>query len=99
MITSPTSGSFVEGLSISLSCNSSGFPQPNITWIFNNSVTLANNQETIWLTNIGSLNSGLYHCIFQNAVGSTTSSTAVLTVYSKQNLSHNSSYVAVAYVY
>lgn len=87
MIKSPVSDSVIEGASKSFSCYSSGNPQPNITWIFNNdTLALANNQESIQLSAIGLANSGFYYCIFQNAAGVTRSSIAKLIVKSKSML-------------
>ena len=84
VLTSPVGGSHIEGTSISLSCNSSAYPQATITWTHNgNVITSANNQETLLLSNLASIDSGNYQCIFGNAAGNTTSNIAVVIVYSK----------------
>ena len=84
VLTSPVSGSHIENTSISLSCNASGYPQPNITWTHNENIIIsAYNQETLLLRNIESVNSGNYQCIFTNVAGITASNIAVINIYSK----------------
>ena len=88
MLTSPVSGAHIEGTSISLSCNCSGYPQPTITWTHNgNIITSANNQESLLRSNISLIDGGNYQCVFGNVAGNTTSNIAVVIVYSKSLLS------------
>lgn len=84
VLRSPIGGSLLQGTSQSLSCSSSGYPLPNITWIFNGNIITSNNDRAV--LRLGSLllnQTGNYQCIFKNAAGSTASSIANLIVYSK----------------
>ena len=83
MLTSPVGGSHLQGTVLSLSCNSSGYPQPNITWTFNNSVIASANQSTLLLGSTVLNHTGSYQCIFENVAGRTVSSMAHIVAYSK----------------
>ena len=87
VLTSPVGGSKLQGTALSLSCSSSGYPQPNITWTFNNTIIdSVYNHETLAIGRTELNQTGSYQCIFENAAGSTASSIANLVVYSKQLL-------------
>ena len=84
VLKAPVGGSQLQGTALSLSCSSSGYPQPNITWTFNNTIIdSVNNQAILFLGKTVLNQTGTYQCIFENAAGITASSIANLVVYSK----------------
>ena len=85
VLTSPVGGSHLQGTTLSLSCSSTGYPQPNITWTFNDTIIDSfNDQAMLVLDSTLPNQTGGYQCIFENAAGRTASSIANIIFYSKQ---------------
>ena len=70
----------LEGDNVSLICNVSGNPHPNVAWVraSDNSV-LINNSKAL-LTNINRTESGVFHCLAWNGIGANASSNISIDV-------------------
>ena len=82
----PVSRNVLAGSLVSLNCNGSGIPSPNITWLINGNPILGANQPTIRFVNVDLGKTGNYQCLFQNNAGSTISAIGTLFVYSKHQI-------------
>ena len=78
--TAPLSQQIVEGNVVTLFCNATGNPQPNITWTKRGNNIVLSSSETLILTNLTKGdNEAVYKCKVQNNLGS-DEATAVITV-------------------
>ena len=80
---SPSSGVIVEGENVTLHCNATGNPIPNITWTKDGSPTVLYQGETYSIVNIQRQVAGDYICTAWNGVGEHTNATATVTVHCK----------------
>ena len=73
----------VEGESVSLDCNATGNPAPNVTWTKdgNNSVLYQGERYTI--DNITRQQAGRYICTAENGIGSKLNATFAVIVHCK----------------
>ena len=76
----PSSKVFVEGENVTLHCNATGNPAPNITWTKDGSSTVLYQGETYSIVNIQRQATGHYTCTVWNGVGGKTNVTATVTV-------------------
>ena len=70
----------LEGSNISLHCNATGNPTPNITWTKDGSRTVLYQGETYSIVNIQRQAAGDYTCTAWNGVGEQKNATASVTV-------------------
>jgi sugar lactone lactonase YvrE len=78
--TQPASQSVQTGASVNFSVTASALPSPTYQWNFNGTVIGGATVSTFSLTNVRASDAGDYTVVVTNAVGSTTSSKASLTV-------------------
>ena len=79
----PSSKVVVEGENVTLRCNATGNPAPNITWTKDGSPTVLYQGETYSIVNIQRQAAGDYTCTAWNGVGEKTNATATVTVHCK----------------
>ena len=73
----------LEGNSLTLHCNSSGNPSPNITWNRGKSSSVLHQGNIYSIVNIHRDAAGNYTCTAWNGVGEHQNATAVVTVHCK----------------
>ena len=71
----------VEGSNLTLHCNATGNPTPNITWTKDGSSTVLYQGETYSIVNIQRQAAGDYKCTAWNGVGEQNNSTATIAVH------------------
>ena len=71
----------VEDSNITLHCNATGNPTPNITWTKDSSSTVLHQGETYSIINIKRQAAGEYKCTAWNGVGSQKNVTAAVNVH------------------
>ena len=79
----PANQTVLEGRNISLHCNATGNPTPNITWTNDDSSTVLYQGETYSIVNIQRQAAGDYTCTAWNGVGEQRNATATVTVHCK----------------
>ena len=79
----PSSKVVVEGENVTLRCNATGNPAPNITWTKDGSPTVLYQGETYSIVNIQRQAAGDYTCTAWNGVGEKTNATAKVIVHCK----------------
>lgn len=82
IVSQPTPSSTVvdQGGSVSFSLNANGTAPLNYQWKRNGSTNVGNNSSTLMISNASAADTGNYACTVSNAIGSTTSLSATLTV-------------------
>ena len=73
----------VEGENVTLYCNATGNPTPNITWTKDRSPTALHQGETYSISTIQRQAAGDYRCTAWNGVGEHTNITATVAVHCK----------------
>ena len=81
--TSPVNQVLLEGSNITLHCNATGNPAPNVTWKKDGNPTVLYQGETYSIVNIQRQAAGDYTCTAWNGVGEQKNSTAAVTVHCK----------------
>ena len=79
----PSSPVVVEGKNVTLHCNATGNPTPNITWTKDGSPTVLYRGETYSIVNIQRQAAGDYTCTAWNGVDEQRNATATVTVHCK----------------
>ena len=77
----PSSKVVVEGENVTLHCNATGNPAPNITWTKDDSFTVLHQGDTYSIINTRRQAAGDYTCTAWNGVGERTNATATVTVH------------------
>ena len=77
----PSSKVVVEGENVTLHCNATGNPAPNITWTKDGSSTVLYQGETYSIVNIQRQATGDYTCTAWNGVGGKANVTATVNVH------------------
>ena len=77
----------LEGSNITLHCNATGKPAPNITWTKDGSQTVLHHGETYSIVNIQRQAAGDYTCTAWNGVGEKANATATVTVHCELDIS------------
>ena len=93
----PANQTILEGSNITLHCNSTGNPTPNITWTKDGNLTVLYQGETYNIVNIQRQAAGDYTCTAWNGVGEQKNATATVTVHCK--LPFYCSFVAAFYLF
>lgn len=65
---------------MSLICNVSGNPQPNVAWVRARDNSLLINDSKTLLTNINRTESGVFHCLAWNGIAANASSNISIDV-------------------
>ena len=80
-----SSGNLVvlEGNNLSLQCNATGNPTPNITWTKDGSSTVLYQGETYSIVDIQRQAAGDYKCTAWNGLGEQTNATTTVDVHCK----------------
>ena len=73
----------MEGQNVTLHCNATGNPAPNITWTKDGNAVVLYQGETYTIYNIQREAAGGYTCTAWNGVDEQTNTTASITVYFK----------------
>ena len=89
--TQPQSGSVTEGDNVTLSCNASGNPVPEISWTRDGSpvssgdrrISFEAGNRQLTITNVSRADSGEYRCVADNSEGNDTSNATTLDVQCK----------------
>ncbi|CAH3163878.1 unnamed protein product [Pocillopora meandrina] len=85
----PLNATKVEGENITWSCNATGNPEPNISWIFygshinttyNPRIAFSKGRQKMTITSIIRMDSGEYQCMATNMLGNVSSRVATLDV-------------------
>ena len=72
-----------EGDSVTLFCNATGNPAPNITWIQQQSGAVLSSSEELVLAAINRSQAGSYRCYASNGIGINSTRTCSLNVFCK----------------
>ena len=83
IVTSPLSGVYNESTTVSLFCNATGNPSPNITWTKTGDSLFTYTRDTLTLTNVWRNNTGTYVCRASNGVGNVDTRNASVVVQCK----------------
>ena len=70
-----------EGNSITLHCNTSGNPAPNVTWTKDGNSTVLYHGESFTINNITRQQAGQYICTVDNGIGSKVNASVAVTVH------------------
>ena len=73
----------IEGNNVTIKCNATGNPPPNITWIKDISPLVFYQGESYDIVNIDRNSAGDYTCTAWNGVGEKANATAAVTVHCK----------------
>lgn len=76
----------VEGSNITLHCNATGNPAPNIVWIWWYTGSVLGRTEKLTLTDVDRGQTGAYLCRAWNGIGSNSTRTCSLDVYCEQKV-------------
>lgn len=76
----------VEGSNVTLHCNVTGNPLPNIVWILRYTGSVLGRSEKLTLTDVNRSQTGTYLCRAWNGIGSNSTRTCGLDVYCEQNI-------------
>lgn len=76
----------VEGSNVTLHCNVTGNPLPNIVWIWRYTGSVLGRSEKLTLTDVNRSQTGTYLCRAWNGIGSNSTRTCGLDVYCEQNV-------------
>ena len=79
----PANQSVLEGGNLTLFCNATGNPTPNITWTKDSISTVVQQGETYSIVNIQRQAAGDYKCTAWNKVGSQKTGLATVTIHCK----------------
>ena len=83
----------VEGTAMTLNCNSSGEPEPTISWTMNgspldtdgnSSISFTNDNKHLTIENVSRTDSGEYQCVATNSLGNVSSNASTLRVQCKK---------------
>ena len=75
---------FINILSnITLTCASTGYPPPSISWFKNDQLLIGRNLSFLAIPKAELTDRGFYHCVAVNSVGNATSRRAVVNFKSK----------------
>jgi len=77
----PSNATVVEGGNLTLHCNATGNPLPNITWTKDGNNTVLYCGETYSIVNIQRQGAGQYTCTAWNALGEQKNATATVIVH------------------
>ena len=80
---SPVNQVIVEGSNVTLHCNATGNPTPNITWTKDGSPTVLYQGETYSIVNIQRQAAGDYTCTAWNGADEQKNATVTVTVHCK----------------
>ena len=92
----PQNTTRIEGENVTLSCNATGNPVPNISWIgdgssvnttINSRISFSDDNKQLTITNVNRTDGGEYQCVAKNRVGSDASNAATLNVQCKTGVS------------
>lgn len=75
-----------EGRNVTLHCNATGNPTPNITWRRNGSSTVLHQGQSYIVYNINRNQAGNHICSAWNGVGNKENATITVTVHCKLKL-------------
>ena len=91
--THPEGDTVTEGDYVTLSCNATGNPAPNISWTRKGSplnaggrISFSDGEMQLTITNVHRTDSGEYQCVATNRVGKDTSNAATLNVQCKTSI-------------
>lgn len=76
-----------EGSNVTLHCNATGNPTPNITWRRNGILTVLHQGQNYIMNSINRNQAGNYFCSAWNGIGNKKNTTITVTVHCKLNLS------------
>jgi len=79
----PVNQVIVEGSNVTLHCNATGNPTPDITWTKDGSSTVLYQGETYSIVNVQRQAAGEYACTAWNGVGERKNVSATVTVHCK----------------
>ena len=77
----PANQSVLEGRNLTLYCNATGNPTPNITWTKDSNSTVLHQGETYSIVNIQRQAAGDYKCTAWNGVGAQKTALATVTIH------------------
>ena len=83
---SSTNTVVTEGSNVTLHCNATGNPIPNITWRCNANSTVLHHGQSYIMYNINRNQAGNYICSAWNGIGNKKNATVTVTVHCKLNL-------------
>ena len=82
ILVSPQNYTIIQGTTVTLTCNSSGNPQPIILWMKEGHLVLkGKGANTLTFDHIKVQDSGRYQCISSNLAGNVSSVSSFLFVY------------------
>ena len=85
-----------EGENVTLTCNATGNPEPNISWIvkwssintnYSHGTDFSKDRQEMTIMNVRRTDSGEYQCMATNNLGNDSSQVATLDVLCKYNVS------------
>ena len=79
----PANQSVLEGGNLTLYCNATGNPTPNITWTKDSSSIMVHQGETYSIVNIQRQGAGNYKCTAWNGVGTQKTALATVAIHCK----------------
>ena len=78
--------SLTEGSNVTLHCNATGNPPPNITWIWQDTGDVLGSSEQLTLTAVNPNQAGTYQCQAWNGIGNNSTRTCSLDVLCKLDI-------------
>ena len=75
--------SITEGSNVTLHCNATGNPPPNITWIWQSTGDVLGSSKQLTLTAVNRSQAGTYQCLAWNGISSNSAGTCSLDVFCK----------------
>ena len=73
----------VEGSKLTLSCNATGNPPPNITWIWKDTGDVLGSNEELTFSAVNRSQTGNYQCLARNGIANSSTRTCSLEVFCK----------------
>ena len=88
IVTEPQNVTEPEGKNVTLTCNATGNPEPELSWfsdkhLVKSRISLSAGNQSLMIANVNRIDSGKYMCVAHNEVGNVYLKVAILNVQCK----------------